>query len=59
MSVESYIVIEDSQGKLEAVLDPHDPEIKKALWFEGKTIVGYVAAHKAIDAVVYMESILP
>ena len=59
MSVQSYIVYEDSQGKLGAVLDPFDHGFRIDLWMEGKKIVGYVAAHKTIDAVVYMEAILP
>jgi hypothetical protein len=59
MSVQSYIVYEDSQGKLGAVLDPHDPDFKIELWMEGKKIKGYVTAHKEIDAIIYMEDILP
>jgi len=59
MSIQSYVVYEDSSGKLEAVLDPHDPEFRIDLWMNGKVIKGYVAASKAIDAVVYVESLLP
>jgi hypothetical protein len=58
MMVQTYIVTEDRQGKLEAILDPHDPELKLDLWMAGKKIVGCPASRSEQEAIDYVESIL-
>ena len=58
MSVESYVVYEDDQGSVGAVLDTHGSISDIDMWIEGRKVLGRPAANNERSAIEYVEIML-